>query len=67
MTENKEGLKRNAWMRIEDKELERVFDFNEGYIDFLSRVKTEREAVDYIVKTARLKGFTDRRGYGSIQ
>ena len=59
MADNKEGLKRNAWMRIEGEELERVFDFNEGYIDFLSRVKTEREAVDYIVKQARLKGFTD--------
>src|SRR5690554_3782873 len=46
-------------MRIGDEELERVFNFNEGYIDFLSRVKTEREAVDYIVKTARQKGFAD--------
>jgi len=59
LTDKKEALKRNAWMRIEDKELDQVIDFNEGYIDFLSRVKTEREAVDYIVEQARLKGFTD--------
>ncbi|HHV15388.1 MAG TPA: aminopeptidase [Gelria sp.] len=59
MADAKERLKRNAWMRIGDEELERVFNFNEGYIDFLSRVKTEREAVDYIVKTARQKGFAD--------
>ena len=59
MADAKERLKRNAWMRIGDEELERVFNFNEGYIDFLSRVKTEREAVDYIVKKARQKGFAD--------
>lgn len=57
MADKNEGLKRNAWMRIDDKEKARVYEFNEGYIDFLSKVKTEREAVDYIINCARKKGF----------
>lgn len=59
MTDSKERLKRNVWMRINDEELTQVYEFNQGYIDFLSRVKTEREAVDYIVNTARQNNFTD--------
>ncbi len=31
--------------------------FNAGYIDFLSQVKTEREAVEYICQLAQGKGF----------
>lgn len=59
MADKKEGLKRNAWMRIDDKTLAQVYEFNTGYIDFLTSVKTEREAVDYIVNSARQNGFTD--------
>ncbi|MGS0765933.1 aminopeptidase [Syntrophomonas curvata] len=59
MADKKEGLKRNAWMRLDDQTLAQVYKFNAGYIDFLSSVKTEREAVDYIVDSARRNGFTD--------
>lgn len=59
MADKKEGLKRNAWMRIDDKTLAQVYEFNTGYIDFLTSVKTEREAVDYIVNSARQNGFSD--------
>jgi aspartyl aminopeptidase len=54
-----EGLKRNAWMRLDDKALTQVHEFNAGYIDFLTSAKTEREAIDYIVGKARQKGFKD--------
>lgn len=57
MADKKEGLKRNAWMRLDDKALAQVYEFNAGYIDFLTSVKTEREAVDYIVSKAQKKGF----------
>lgn len=59
MADKKEGLKRNAWMRMDDQVRTRVYEFNTGYIDFLTSVKTEREAVDYIVNSARQNGFKD--------
>jgi aspartyl aminopeptidase len=59
MTDKKERLKRNAWVGLDDQTLAQVHKFNAGYIDFLTTVKTEREAVDYIVDSARRNGFTD--------
>lgn len=57
MTEVGEALKPNAWTRMSEAEVKAAYHFNEGYIDFLSRAKTEREAVDYIAGLAREKGF----------
>lgn len=47
-------MKESAWLKL-DKE--KVFKFCSEYCDFLSRCKTEREAVDYIVSTAEKSGF----------
>lgn len=57
MAENCEELKPNAWTRMGDDETKVAYDFNEGYLNFLSVVKTEREAVDYIAQLAEKKGF----------
>ncbi|MBU1974404.1 MAG: aminopeptidase [Nanoarchaeota archaeon] len=48
--------KKSAWDGL-NKDL--VFRFCTGYIDFLTRVKTEREAVKLIVKELTKKGFKD--------
>lgn len=47
----------NVWLKLDDPQVELVHEFNRGYINFLNVVKTERESVDYIVNTARSKGF----------
>jgi len=47
-------MKDNAWLKL-DKE--KVFKFCDEYRDFLSRCKTEREVVDYIVSMAEKNGF----------
>ena len=46
--------KKSAWDVLDHKEIEH---FSEEYKDFLSKVKTEREAVEYIVNKAEKKGF----------
>ncbi len=57
MTENGAELKPNAWTRMEEAETQAAYDFNEGYLNFLSVVKTEREAVDYMAQLAAEQGF----------
>jgi len=47
----------DCWSRMNAAEIKESDAFNSGYIDFLSRVKTEREAVTYIAELARGKGF----------
>ncbi len=46
-----------AWDHYTHKERKRVLEFGNGYRDFLSIVKTEREAVEWIVSNARKNGF----------
>ncbi|MGE5389780.1 MAG: aminopeptidase [Deltaproteobacteria bacterium] len=57
MAEISEELKPNAWTRMGEKETQAAYGFNEGYLNFLSMVKTEREAVDYIGRLATDRGF----------
>lgn len=59
MQENKDEIKRNAWMRIEDKDSRILEELNMGYLQFLNTAKTEREAVDFISSIALKKGFTE--------
>ncbi|HDN81526.1 MAG TPA: aminopeptidase [Methanomicrobia archaeon] len=48
-------MKDNAWLKLNKEE---VFKFCDEYCDFLSRCKTEREVVDYIVSMAEKNGFS---------
>lgn len=57
MADNKEAMKRNAWLRMDSEEIKAAYEFNQGYREFLSQVKTEREAVDYLERAARQHGF----------
>ncbi|MDD2620064.1 MAG: aminopeptidase [Syntrophomonadaceae bacterium] len=57
MAEIKESMKRNAWLKMESDEIQAVYEFNRGYLEFLSQIKTEREAADYFYSKAREHGF----------
>lgn len=45
----------NAWKKYADKKP--IFDFCEGYKEFMSLCKTERECTDEIIKRAKKAGF----------
>lgn len=45
------------WDKINESEKKKIYDFSEGYKDFLGKVKTEREAVSFIRETAESNGF----------
>ncbi len=57
MKEKNQKKNQDCWSRMNAAEIKASDAFNAGYIDFLSRVKTEREAVEYIGRLAREKGF----------
>ena len=50
---------RNTWEMYSDEQIEACDSFNEGYIDFLSECKTERECIARIVRDAEAAGYTD--------
>ncbi len=48
---------KNAWEKYQDIDIENVMKFSEGYKDFISKCKTERECVKYSIKLAEAKGY----------
>lgn len=52
---------KNAWKKYEN--MQEVMDFSEGYKDYISTCKTERECVAEAIKIAEKHGFKDINGY----
>ncbi len=46
-----------GWLKIGEKEKDEIVDFSRDYMEFLRKVKTEREAVTYFLNLAEKKGF----------
>ena len=46
-----------GWNNVEKSEMDEIFRYADGYIDFLNKAKTEREAVDVVKEMAISKGF----------
>lgn len=43
----------------EEGRIKKAFEFAEGYKNFISKCKTEREVVDWVVERARSEGYTE--------
>lgn len=55
--------KKNGYTKLNAEDKKRVFDFCEGYKDFLTRGKTERACVKIVIEAAEKQGFQEyRRG-----
>ena len=48
-----------GWKEVTEEEKNKIFDFNEGYINFLNVAKTEREATKEIIKELEKNGFVE--------
>src|SRR5208283_4388283 len=48
-----------VWDRVDQDELAAIFAYADHYKTFLDRAKTEREAVQEIVRQAQARGFVD--------
>ena len=58
---------KTAWDKYKGERLSVVMDFAEGYKNYLSRSKTEREATREAIALAQAKGFKDVREVTSLK
>ncbi|EKQ53188.1 MULTISPECIES: aminopeptidase [unclassified Clostridium] len=59
MKNEKKDLSKNAWNKYNDKQVKEIFDFCEGYKNFMSKCKTERECVKEVISLAEAQGYKD--------
>ncbi|WP_294371987.1 aminopeptidase [uncultured Clostridium sp.] len=54
---SKQNLNKNAWTKYTSKQVEEIFDFCDGYKNFMSKCKTERECVKEIINLSEKHGY----------
>ena len=59
MKNEEKELNKNAWSKYNNKQVKEVFEFCEGYKNFMSTCKTERECVKEAIKLAKVEGYKD--------
>lgn len=59
--------RKNAWFTYDEAQLEELKQLNEGYKDFLSKGKTERECVKIAVQMAKEAGYQDLNEVKSLK
>jgi aspartyl aminopeptidase len=57
MPENAKKKDRSCWPGLDEEKIKEAYHFNDGYIDFLTQAKTEREVTEKICVLASEKGF----------
>ncbi len=66
--EDKLSIKQEtSWQGVKKAEEKKIYDFAEDYKIFLSKAKTERESVDFIVEAAKKKGFKTLDKYKKLK
>ena len=59
--------KEKGWCNISQEEKDKIFNFSKGYIEFLNKAKTEREAIEYAKKVAEEHGYKDIATFEQLQ
>lgn len=59
MKNEKKDLDKNAWSKYNTKQVKEIFEFCDGYKNFMSTCKTERECVKEVIKLAKAEGYND--------
>ena len=67
MEEQLLNLKEIGWKGLNKNEKSIIFDFCQGYMDFLNRSKIEREFVTNAVEKAEQNGFKDISTFQSLK
>ena len=50
---------KNAWTKYTTKQIDEIFEFCDGYKEFMSKCKTERECVKEVIRLAKEQGYED--------
>ncbi|MDD4802084.1 MAG: aminopeptidase [Syntrophomonas sp.] len=57
MQENTPKKDRSCWPGMDEEKIQAAYNFNKGYVDFLTNAKTEREVTEIVCRLAAEKGF----------
>ena len=60
------NTKKNGWENTSDEEKEKIFNYCQGYMEFLNKSKTEREIVKNSEQMARERGYRDISEFESL-
>lgn len=60
-------MRENAWKKYNDENLKELNTFCEGYKDFITKCKTERESVQETIRIAKQYGYRDLNDYITSQ
>ena len=52
-------MEKNLWKKQDEKGMDEIFSFCEGYKNFLTSNKTERECLNFSIDMAKKKGYID--------
>ena len=59
MLEKLSYKKKNVFEEASPEKIKAIYDYSEGYMEFLDKAKTEREAVDYSIALAKKAGYSE--------
>lgn len=59
--------KKNAWLKYDESQRQELFALNEGYKEFISNCKTERECALEVIRMAEEEGFNDLTQASSLK
>lgn len=51
--------RKNAWLKYEKSQIDKIMEYNAGYQNYISDCKTERECVSMTIRQAEEKGYRD--------
>ena len=51
--------KKNVFEEADAEKIKAIYAYSDGYMQYLDKAKTEREAVDYSIELAKKKGYTE--------
>ena len=59
--------KENGWKALDPSEKQKIFNFSNGYMEFLNKAKTEREFVKHARELADKNGFKDIMEFDTLK
>ena len=59
--------KENGWKALDSSEKQKIFNFSNGYMEFLNKAKTEREFVKHARELADKNGFKDIMEFDTLK
>ena len=58
---------KNIWEDVDDQDVESIMEFSDGYGEYITKSKTEREAVNHAIEILEKNGFKELTDYDKLE